>query len=131
MIKSADEFKTLRESENQEEYSRAATDEAPLEVWLEVLTKYPDLAFWVAQNKSVPVKILEKLTLNEDSKVRDMVARKRKLPENLMLLLAEDNSDTVRLALANNSKITKKVLNILVNDSWQEVRNKAMEKLAL
>jgi len=131
MIKSADEFKALRESDNQEEYSRAATDEAPLEVWLEVLLKYPDLAFWVAQNKSVPIEILEKLALNEDSKVRDMVARKRKLPENIMLLLAEDSSESVRLALANNAKITKKVLEKLVNDSWQEVRNKAMEKLAL
>lgn len=43
------------------------------------------MAFWVAQNKSVPVEIIEKLALNEDSKVSAMVARKRRLPENMLL----------------------------------------------
>lgn len=70
MIDSAEEFKRLRESEIHEEYHRAATDEASIEVWSEVLKKYPDLAFWVAQNKTIPLEILYTLTDNEYVDVR-------------------------------------------------------------
>lgn len=37
MINSAEEFKRLRKSKIQEAYNRAATDEASIEVWNEVL----------------------------------------------------------------------------------------------
>lgn len=55
MIASAEEFVELRRSERQEEYSRVAQDSAPREVWLEVIQRFPDMRFWVAQNKTVPV----------------------------------------------------------------------------
>jgi len=129
MIKSAEEFKRLRESEVPEECNRAAHEEADIQVWNDVLENYPELAFWVAQNKSVPIEILEKLAKHPDSNVRDMVARKRKIPESLMIILATDVDESVRHALANNGKVTEKVLNILVNDSWQVVRERAAEKL--
>ncbi len=129
MIESAEEFKRLRESEVPEEYHRAAHEEADIQVWNEVLEKYPDLAFWVAQNKSVPLEILEELAKHPDSTVRDMVARKRKIPESLMITLATDEDESVRHALANNGKVTEKVLDILVKDSWQPVRERAAEKL--
>ena len=61
MIESAEEFKRLRESEVPEEYRRAAHDEASSETWLEVLNKFPELSFWVAQNKTVPLEILHVL----------------------------------------------------------------------
>lgn len=76
MIESADEFRRLRVSENPEEYRRAAYDEAPAEVWLEVIRRWPDMRFWVAQNKTVPVSVLEALVNDPDEKVRDMVQRK-------------------------------------------------------
>jgi hypothetical protein len=76
MIESADEFRRLRESEIPDEYRRAAHDEAPVEVWLEVIRRWPDMRFWVAQNKTVPVSILEILVNDPDEKVRDMVLRK-------------------------------------------------------
>jgi hypothetical protein len=76
MIESAEEFRRLRESENPEEYGRAAHDEAPIEVWLEVIRRWPDMCFWVAQNKSVPLEVLETLANDPDWRVRDMVSRK-------------------------------------------------------
>lgn len=131
MITRAEEFKRLRESENQEEYTRAAQEEAPIEVWEVVLKKYPHLAVWVAQNKTVPNEILEMLALHKESRVRCMVARKRKIPESIMLLLAKDSDESVRYSLAHNAKATRKVLEILVTDTWSKVRTKAREKLAL
>ena len=76
MIESADEFRRLRESENREEYLRAAHDEAPVEVWMEVIRRWPDMRFWVAQNKTVPVSVLQVLVNDPDENVRDMVQRK-------------------------------------------------------
>ncbi|MBY5921733.1 HEAT repeat domain-containing protein [Ferrimonas balearica] len=129
MIESAEEFKRLRESNVVEEYTRAAHEEAPVEVWEAVLEKYPELSFWVAQNKTAPVEILQELALHDDSNVRGMVARKRKIPELLMLSLAKDKSESVRHALANNGKVTEKVLRVLIKDSCEFVRESASEKL--
>ena len=129
MIESAEEFKKLRESEVIEEYTRAAHDEAPTKVWEDILEKYPELACWVAHNKTVPIEILEKLAVHHDSNVRDTVARKRKIPESLMLQLAKDEDEAVRNALANNGKVTETVLRVLINDSWHVVRERALEKL--
>jgi hypothetical protein len=77
MIESPEEFRRLRESENPAEYRRAAHDEASIEVWLEVIRRWPDMRVWVAQNKTVPVSVLEILVNDPDEKVRDMVLRKR------------------------------------------------------
>ena len=129
MIESAEEFKRLRESEVIDEYTRATHDDASTKIWEDVLDKYPELAFWVAQNKTVPLEILEKLAVHTDPKVRDMVARKRKIPEALMLQLAKDEDESVRNALVNNGKVTEAVLRVLINDTWQVVRERASEKL--
>ena len=131
MIESADEFKRLRESEDPEEYRRAAHESASMEVWNSVLEKYPELAFWVAQNKTVPIEILVKLSQHSDSAVRHMVASKRKLPEYLMLAMVKDKDESVRLALASNPKASSKVLEELLKDSWVEVRKVAAKRLAL
>jgi hypothetical protein len=76
MIRSAEEFRRLRESDNPDEYWRAAHEEAPLDVWLEVIRRWPDMRFWVAHNKTVPLSVLEVLVNDPDEKVRDMVLRK-------------------------------------------------------
>lgn len=125
MIESAEEFKKLRESENSEEYTRASTEQADTEVWKQVLKKYDYLSVWVAQNKTVPLEILEILSCHSDSRVRSMVARKRKLTEQLMLTLAKDKDASVRNAVANNAKATTTVLGILQKDSEEFVRNSA------
>ena len=122
MINSADEFKRLRESEIQEEYHRAVTDEASIEVWNEILRKYPDLAFWVAQNKTIPLEILYTLTDNENVDVRCMVARKRKIDKTIFDKLKVDVNESVRHALICNTRLSiEKKQQIKTSDSeWLE-----------
>jgi hypothetical protein len=116
MIESAEQFRSLRESEQSDEYSRASHDEAPLEVWLEIIDRMPDMRFWVAQNKTVPISVLESLADDTDPRVRDMVARKRKLPESLQIKLATDSDPIVRCTLARNAKLAPRALAILAVD---------------
>lgn len=82
MISSAQEFLGLRFSEDPELYNRAAHEEAPEDVWLELVEEYPESRFWVAQNKTVPLTVLKRLASDDDSRVRGMVAMKRKLDEH-------------------------------------------------
>lgn len=116
MIATSDEFKRLRESAEPSEYIRAASDEAPVEVWREIVAEMPEMRFWVAQNKTVPIEILEDLARCSGVDVRCMVARKRKITESIGLILAEDGDETVRAALARNPKLPKAVQNVLLGD---------------
>lgn len=133
MIHSADEFKRLRESEIQDEYHRAATDKASIEVWNEVLKKHPDLAFWVAENKTIPLEILYTLADNENADVRCMVARKRKLDDIIFEKLKEDIDESVRHALICNTKVSiEKKQRIKTSDSeWleKELKEKVANKV--
>ena len=129
MINSAEEFVRLRRSEKTEEYSRASLEEAPIEVWRAVLSNYPDMAFWVAQNKTVPYDILETLADHQESRVRSMVASKTKLQEALLLKFASDSDDGVRMNVARHKKATANILNQLTNDSWEEISNLALERI--
>ncbi len=130
MIETAEEFIRLRQSENQNEYFRAAHDQAPLEIWHEVIEKHPDMAFWVAQNKTVPYQLLELLADHQEARVRSMVASKNKLKEILLIKLASDPDDSVRMNIARHKKATATVLRLLVNDSWSEIKNLAMQRIA-
>ena len=58
MMHSADEFVRLRQSDCQSEYLRAATDSATVDVWLDVIRRFPEMKVWVARNKTVPIEIL-------------------------------------------------------------------------
>ncbi|MGV3661744.1 MAG: HEAT repeat domain-containing protein [Prosthecobacter sp.] len=117
MITSAQEFKRLRESEDVAEYSRAAQEEVPLEVWEEIVAQMPEMHFWVAHNKTVPVVILEKLARSEEWRVRVMVAEKRRITEAIALLLATDPDECVRSTLARNPKLPAAALALLRQDS--------------
>jgi hypothetical protein len=103
MIESADEFYRLRTSKNPAEYERAVHDGAPEEVWRAVLARYPEMRFWVAQNKTVPVHVLDTLADDPDWPVRHMVARKRKMPESVQRRLARDAYDGGRRALVRHA----------------------------
>jgi hypothetical protein len=129
VITSAEEFLRLRESEWPEDYNRAAHEEAPLEVWLNVIAWYPSKRFWVAQNKTVPLGVLEILARDDDPRVRGMVASKRKLTPELQLLLAEDPDDGVRDRLANNGKVTKEALERIANGQKGPASRTAAKKL--
>ncbi len=128
MINSAEQFRSLRESEDPDEYQRVAHDEAPVEVWLDVVSRMPDMRFWVAQNKTVPIVVLQQLADDPDSRVRDMVARKRRIPETLQMKLAADSEPSVRTALAYNAKVTERVLAMLIDDDDEIVRDAARRR---
>lgn len=106
MIKSADEFIRLRTSEIKEEYDRSALETADISTWTEVIEKYPDYKDWVIHNKTVPIEILERLTLDKDPKIRSAVARKRNITDKIFLMLSRDNDENVRYALMCNTNLT-------------------------
>jgi hypothetical protein len=129
MILSAEEFVQLRTSVNPADYLRAASEEAAGGVWLEVIEQYPDMRFWVAQNKTVPVGILEKLAMDADARVRYMVASKNKLTPELLELLSRDPDPTIRERIARNKKCSKPVLERLSTDPTPAVASAAQEHL--
>ena len=89
MIESAEEFVRLRTREDPGEYHRAAHEEASTGTWLDVIERYPDMRFWVANNKTVPLEVLEVLRQDADERVRSMVrckgTWKRAHPEDFKL----------------------------------------------
>lgn len=127
MIESAEEFRRLRSSEDPAEYERAAQEEAPLEVWHDVIARMPDMRQWVVNNKTVPVSILEQLIDDPDDTVRSFIATKRKLPEELQLRMTRDPDPSIRVRLANNAKVTPAVLEILAKDADPWVREQVAE----
>ena len=129
MIMSAREFVELRTSSRQDDYLRAATDSAPLDVWTEILEKYPDMKQWVAHNKTVPIVILHTLASDSDPRVRSIVATKNKLPRELMVLLANDVDETVRQRIAYNKNVDLEILQTLAKDSSEIVSSSAIAKL--
>jgi hypothetical protein len=130
MIASAAEFHRLRTSNQPEEYRRAAIEAADEAVWLDIITNYPDMRFWVAQNKTVPLGILRLLARDRDPEVRIMMAMKRKLDLELFDLLSRDQDPAVRRRIALNPKVPLQVLNRLAGDEETFVANAAIERLA-
>jgi hypothetical protein len=129
MITSATEFIRLRTSEVQEEYQRAAHEAAPLEVWWELVRDYPERRFWVVHNKTVPLEILEAMSTDDDTAVRDMVARKRKAPFEILEHLAQDPDSGVRYAVACNTSTPPAILEKMLSDEWETVVERAKERL--
>ncbi|WP_438448083.1 HEAT repeat domain-containing protein [Gorillibacterium sp. sgz5001074] len=130
MIHSAEEFVRLRLSDNPDEYLKAAWEEAPLTVWIKVIEQYPDMRFWVAHNKTVPLGVLEILADDPCWRVRHMVASKNKLPEHIQLKLAKDGDFSVRQRIVYNKKASLSVLQILAQDVDEEIRKHAVIRIA-
>jgi hypothetical protein len=103
-IDSAALFVRLRESGDLEDQKRASAARAPVGVWLDVIAQHPQLRFWVAQNKTMPIRVLRLLADDPDPKVRRMVAAKRKLDRALFEHLAQDPDESVCAAIAQNAK---------------------------
>ncbi|MFD4262621.1 hypothetical protein ACFWR9_34620 [Streptomyces sp. NPDC058534] len=107
MIESAEEFIRLRFSDVPEEYGRASTESAVPDVWREVIERHPEARFWVAQNKTISLEILQVLAGDPDPRVRAMVASKRKLTPDLLNMLAADPDESVRLTVARHKSVPK------------------------
>lgn len=129
MIESAAELTRSRTSDVIDEYNRAAHEEAPIEVWWELIREYPDMKKWVAHNKTVPLEILESLSRDIDPAVRCAVARKRKASSEILERLARDPDGSVRHAVACNAKTPQPLLQLLVNDEWDAVANAARSRV--
>jgi hypothetical protein len=129
MIENADEFVHLRESDDPDLYLRATNDSASVEVWLDVIAKYPDMASWVAHNKTIPVEIMDLLAKSDDVRVRWTIAAKRRCPPALLEVLAGDRDPTVRLRVACNAKVPLPILQRLLQDPWERVVEVAQERL--
>jgi len=118
MIKTADEFIRLRQSDNMEEQYRAGHDTADMSVWLDVIKTYPELKTWVIYNKTIQIEILEILCTDQDPNVRSAVARKRKINDKIFNILSIDPDENVRYALMWNTKLSlDKIKTIKVDDS--------------
>lgn len=130
MIKSAEEFIQLLESSSPQDYRRAALDGAPEDVWLDIITRFPDERVNVAQNKTIPISILEKLIYEGDPQTRFMVAMKRRLTPDLLDLLALDKDESVRLRVAQHRNTSRATLELLGRDPWIEVRVTAYLRLS-
>ena len=120
MIRTADEFIRLRTSEIKEEYDRASNDTADISTWTEIIQKYPDYKQWVVHNKTVPIEILEILTLDSDPNVRSAVARKRKINDQIFGTLSKDKDENVRYALMCNTALDETKLKQIktIDSDW-------------
>jgi hypothetical protein len=131
MINSAKEFVDLRTSERPDDYLRAARESAPLEVWFDIVGKYPEMKVGVARNKTVPMQVLEQLAVDVDPRIRVAVAMKNKLSKDLMLTLSKDSDSSVRERIAYNKNASDDVLRLLAQDTVVHVSEAARQQLSL
>jgi hypothetical protein len=128
MILSAEEFVRLRTSDLREEYSRAAEDEAPVAIWMDLISRFPDMREWVAHNRTVPLEILEVLARDPQRRVRAAVADRRKLSAELFDLLSRDDDEVVRHRIAYNGKTPVAIIERLAADPVPLVRDAARKR---
>ena len=128
-ITSADEFIRLRYSERQEDRERAVSQEASLDVWKDVIARYPDARIWVVRNKTVPLEILAILLADREPQVRYAVAMKRKLTSSLLDQLATDRDESIRMRVAMHRNTSTVTLEALRNDPWVEIRTLVSRRL--
>ena len=130
MINSAEEFVRLRTSEDPQGYHRAANDEATVEVWKDVIQRFPEMKQWVIHNKQVQLEILELMARDPSASIRSCVADKRKLGAQLFDALSRDADESVRARIAWNQKVPVEILQRLAGDETELVRQAAATRLA-
>jgi hypothetical protein len=129
VIESAEEFVGLRASGDAADYQRIKQDEAPLEVWLAIVRNYPDMRFWVAFNRTLPVEVLRILAGDSDWRVRDKVASRRDAPGDILELLSSDGHEAVLSSVAGNPGTPAEALEILSRHSWDQIQEKSSRQL--
>ena len=108
---------------------RASCDEASVDVWLDLVVRFPEMRSWVAQNKTIPLDVLAILASDPDPDIRASVAMKNKLSGSLFATLASDTNESVRERIAYNKKTPIAVLHQLANDSSELVSLPARERI--
>lgn len=97
---------------------------------MEIVEEHPDYKKWVVHNKTVPIEILEILTLDINPDVRSAVARKRKLSDKIFKALSVDADENVRYALMCNTKLNHGQLRQIKVDDSEWLISQLRERLA-
>lgn len=130
MIESVEEFIQLVGSEDPTERRRAAWEAADTHVWVALIAEYPEMRFWVANNRTIPPEIMRALAADEDWRVRDRIASKNSCPSDVLEVLSADSHDAVASAVAGHPNTPSSALRKLARYPWDKVRNKATQQLA-
>jgi hypothetical protein len=128
-LSSAEEFVALLDERPMSFPRIAAAQAACAAVWWDVLARYPDLAVWVAANRTIPDEIVAHLALHPRIQVRVAVASNPGLRHDVMTRLAHDKSDLVRMRIACNPRATRDVLAMLLGDACVVVCKHAEARL--
>ncbi|GGM12352.1 hypothetical protein GCM10010129_65510 [Streptomyces fumigatiscleroticus] len=129
MIESAAEFVRLRLSGDSADFRRIKQEDAPLDVWLDIVDNHPEMRFWVTFNRSVPDEVLRLLVRDDDWRVRANIAGRKKAPEDVLDTLSRDDHDAVVSSVAGNPVTPTDALTRLSRHPWEQVREKALEQL--
>lgn len=129
VIETADEFIQLASSDSDEERRRAALEDAPLDVWMNLVTRHPEYRFAVAYNKTIPDEILHLLARDSDWRVRQGVASKRRCPPDILALLAADENESISSTVASHPNTPPEALLALVNHPWEAIREKVARRI--
>ncbi|GAA1848245.1 hypothetical protein [Myceligenerans crystallogenes] len=111
---------------------------AETSIWIEFIEQYPDLDFWVANNRTIGVAELRRLAVSATWQTRHRVAGKRRTrsgqvpcPPDLLEKLAHDPCDAVVHTVANNPGTPLATLQFLSRHRWDEVQTAAIRQLEL
>ncbi|GAA0452866.1 hypothetical protein Ade02nite_00930 [Paractinoplanes deccanensis] len=129
MIETADEFVRLVTSEDPAQRRRAAWEDALDEVWTSLVANYPDMHFWVANNRTISEGVMRSLAADDDWRVRDRIAMKNSCPTDILDLLSWDPHDAVAAAVAGHPNTSDEALRRLAKHPWEKVREKALLRL--
>lgn len=129
MISSAREFILLCASQRELDVAKSLQDEAPLEVWEDLIFNFKTYQIDVAQNRTIPAEIMKELANQGDEIVRSILAEKRKLPFDLFHYFSKDPSPLIRKIIAANQKTPIDIVENLANDEDEDVASVARFRL--
>lgn len=129
MIESANEFIELVDSSDPSDRKRWKNEEAPVEVWLDIVRNYPHMRFAVVGNRVVPCEVLLEMVDDPDRRVRMEIALKRQAGSEILEMLSWDHHDSVLLAVAGNENTPTVALHRLAGATWGKVRERALRQL--
>lgn len=128
-IESSDEFLKILDDDEKMQSDRSRFCHAAEAVWLQILDDYPHLKKWVAWNKTIPDKILNTLSEDNDSEVRWWIASRRRLSSDLLEKFSTDDSSSIRERIARNPFTPRHILERLSDDEEDHVASTARERL--
>jgi hypothetical protein len=129
-IRSVREYIDLCHSDDRDEMIAGACGWAESAVWKQVILEHPRMGIWMVSNPTVPISILEILSLNDWAEVRGEIASGDKLSRRIFDRLVNDPHPLIRESIARNAKTPNTVLEAMLRDPHPTVRNAAEDTLA-